>query len=99
MQPSAALPEQHVSRVRWFLVAWIFVLSAVSYLDRVNISIAGSSLAAEFRLNTVQLGTVFMAFLVGYAFFRSIGASLADDYGARRTLSACLLLCPSFAQL
>ncbi len=33
------------SHVRWFLVFWLFVLSAVSYLDRVNISIAGGSIA------------------------------------------------------
>jgi len=85
------LAEQRVSRIRWFLVAWIFVLSAVSYLDRVNISIAGSSLAAEFRLNTVQLGTVFMAFLVGYALFQTIGGWLADRYGPRRTLTAGVL--------
>ena len=31
------------SHVRWFLVSWLFVLSAVAFLDRVNISIAGSA--------------------------------------------------------
>jgi len=25
------------SHVRWFLIFWLFVLSAVAYLDRVNI--------------------------------------------------------------
>jgi len=71
-----------------FLVAWIFVLSAVSYLDRVNISIAGNSIAAEFGLNTVQLGTVFSAFLFGYALFQTAGGWLADRYGPRRVLTA-----------
>jgi len=85
------LAEQQVSRVRWFLVAWIFVLSAVSYLDRVNISIAGSSLAAEFRLNTVQLGSVFTAFLAGYALFQTVGGWLADRFGPRRILTAGVL--------
>ncbi len=85
------MPEQHTSRVRWFLVAWIFVLSAVSYLDRVNISIAGTSIAAEFRLTNVQLGTVFMAFLVGYAIFQTAGGWLADRYGPRRTLTVAVL--------
>jgi len=82
------MAEQTVSRVRWFLVGWIFVLSAVSYLDRVNISIAGSSIAAEFGLSTVQLGTVFSAFLFGYALFQTAGGWLADRFGPRRVLFA-----------
>jgi len=32
------------------LIFWLFVLSAVAYLDRVNISIAGTLLASEFHL-------------------------------------------------
>src|SRR5215472_3794022 len=64
--------------VRWFLVLWLFVLSAVSYLDRVNISVAGSSIAADFHLTDVQLGWVFSAFLWGYALFQTPGGWLAD---------------------
>ena len=37
-------------------IFWLFILSAVSYLDRVNISIAGSSIAASYHLSNVQLG-------------------------------------------
>ena len=46
------------SRVRWFLVLWLFILSAVAYLDRINLSIAGSSIATEFHLTNVQLGSL-----------------------------------------
>jgi MFS transporter, ACS family, glucarate transporter len=79
------------SRVRWLLVTWLFVLSAVAFLDRVNISIAGSSLAAEYHLSDVQLGSVFSAFLLGYAFFQSIAGWLADLWGPRRVLAAGVL--------
>ena len=51
------------SHVRWFLVFWLFVLSAVAFLDRVNISIAGSSIASEYHLSNVELGWVFSSFL------------------------------------
>ncbi len=57
--------ERHARDVRWFLVFWLFVLSAVSYLDRVNISIAGGSIAEAYHLSDVQLGKVFSAMLVG----------------------------------
>jgi len=76
------------SRVRWFLVFWLFVLSAVSYLDRVNISIAGGAVADSYHLTDVQLGRVFSAMLVGYALFQTVGGRLADRFGAHRVLTA-----------
>ncbi len=75
------------SRVRWFLVFWLFVLSAVSYLDRVNISIAGGTIAEAYGLSDVQLGKVFSAMLVGYALFQTVGGRLADRFGPRRVLA------------
>jgi ACS family glucarate transporter-like MFS transporter len=76
------------SHVRWFLVFWLFILSAVSYLDRVNISIAGGSIAEAYHLSDVQLGQVFSAMLVGYALFQTVGGRLADRFGPRRVLAA-----------
>jgi MFS transporter, ACS family, glucarate transporter len=73
---------QHIG-IRWFLILWIFVLSAVAFLDRVNISIAGSAIAAEFHLSNVQLGYVFSSFLVGYAIFQTPAGRLADWLGSR----------------
>jgi ACS family glucarate transporter-like MFS transporter len=75
------------TRVRWFLVFWLFVLSAVSYLDRVNISIAGGAIVDAYHLTDVQLGKVFSALVLGYALFQTIGGQLADRYGARRVLT------------
>ena len=76
------------SHVRWFLVFWLFILSAVAYLDRVNISIAGISIAAAYHLTNPQLGRVFSAFLAGYALFQTPGGWLADRLGPRRVLAA-----------
>ena len=85
------MAERAESRVRWFLVFGLFILSAVAYLDRVNISIAGSSIAAEYHLSHVQLGWIFSAFLVGYALFQTPGGWLADRLGPRRVLTAGVL--------
>jgi ACS family glucarate transporter-like MFS transporter len=79
------------SRVRWFLVFWLFVLSAVSYLDRVNISIAGGSIVDAYHLTDVQLGKVFSALVAGYALFQTAGGQLADRFGPRRVLTAGVL--------
>src|ERR1700694_964920 len=83
---------EHVeSRVRWFLVFGLFILSAVAYLDRVNLPIAGTSIAAEYHLSNIQLGWIFSAFLRGYALFQTPGGWLADRFGPRRVLTAGVL--------
>ncbi len=79
------------TRMRWFLIFWLFVLSAVSYLDRVNISIAGGSIVDAYHLTDVQLGKVFSALVAGYALFQTIGGHLADRFGPRRVLTAGVL--------
>jgi ACS family glucarate transporter-like MFS transporter len=94
--------------MRSVLVLWMFVLSSIAYVDRVNISIAGQAIAKEFHLNTVQLGWVFSAFVLGYALFQAPAGRVADRIGARWALalgvlwwgiltSAITLLSPHFA--
>jgi MFS transporter, ACS family, glucarate transporter len=82
------MTDSRTSHVRWFLIFWLFVLSAVAFLDRVNISIAGSSIASEYHLTNVELGWVFSSFLAGYALFQTLGGRLADRFGPRRVLAA-----------
>jgi len=76
------------THVRWLLVFWMFILSSVAFLDRVNVSIAGSSIAEAYHFNNIQLGRIFSAFLVGYAVFQTVGGRLADRFGPRRVLAA-----------
>jgi ACS family glucarate transporter-like MFS transporter len=75
------------SRMRWVLVFWVAAMGAISYIDRVNLSIAGPSIAEEFHLDNTQLGVVFGAFAIGYAISQVGGGWLADRLGPRRTLT------------
>ena len=84
-------PFARTSHVRWFLVLWVFVLSAVAYLDRVNISIAGGQIAQEFGIHNVRLGLVFSSFLWGYGLCQTLAGWLADRYGPRRMLTVGVL--------
>jgi ACS family glucarate transporter-like MFS transporter len=86
-------------RLRWTLVFWLFVLSAVAYLDRVNVSIAARSIQEEYRLSNIQLGWVFSAFVAGYALFQTPGGRLADRFGPRRVISVGVLWWSVFTAL
>ena len=74
-------------RARWVLIAWLFVLSAIGYLNRVNMSVSGSAIIKEFHLSAIQLGWVFSAFTLGYALFQAPTGRLADRFGPRRVLA------------
>ena len=77
----AALP------IRYVLVLWLGVLSAVAYLDRTNVSIAGIEICKEFAISKIRLGWIASAFLVGYAGFQIPAGLLARRLGPRRTLA------------
>ena len=78
------------TNIRWLLIGWTFLISAIAYLDRVNISIAGKSIAKEYGLTDIQLGYVFSAFVLGYALFQAPCGRLADRFGPRWTLALAI---------
>jgi MFS transporter, ACS family, glucarate transporter len=74
--------------IRSLLVFWLFLLSAIAFLDRTNISIAGAAIRDELRTDNIHLGWVFSSFLLGYAAFQVMGGWLACRFGPRRILAA-----------
>lgn len=88
-----------VGHTRWVVIACTFLIASVSYLDRNNISIAASSLQREFGLTNVQLGTVFSAFIMGYAFTQPIAGRIADRFGAARVIGLAIMWWSVFTAL
>lgn len=82
-----AVPNERRTHVRFLLCFWLFVLSAISYLDRTNIVIAGPQLMQQFGLDNQRLGWISSAFLIGYASFQFPAGVLAVRFGPRRVLT------------
>ncbi|HXN05538.1 MAG TPA: MFS transporter, partial [Nitrospiria bacterium] len=83
--------EGQKSGIRWVILGLLFLISLVTYIDRVNISVAGVEIMPALGLTKVQLGSVFSAFVFGYALFQIPGGWLGDRWGSRRTLTLALL--------
>ncbi len=79
------------SRMRLVLIFLLFVISAIAFLDRTNISVAGVAMRQEYAIDQVELGWVFSAFLVGYALFQVPAGWLAARFGPRIVLTGALL--------
>jgi len=75
------------TKIRWIMVALLLAISTVTFIDRVNISIAGKGLMSEYNLDSVTMGTIFSAFVLGYALFQIPGGWFGDKYGPRRLLT------------
>ena len=82
--------------VRAWLVFFLFVLSAIAFLDRTNVSIAGPQISREFSLGNVRLGWVISAFLVGYAASQVLAGWIAVRLGPRRALSLAVFWWAAF---
>lgn len=82
--------------IRAGLVFWVFLLSAVAYLDRINLSIAGPDISREFGLSNVRLGWVMSAFLIGYAASQVPAGWVAVRLGPRRALTLGVVLWGAF---
>jgi ACS family glucarate transporter-like MFS transporter len=78
---------ESITRTRWGLVLLLAATATAAYLCRVNISVAGALVMAEYGLTQTQMGWVFSAFLAAYTIFMLPGGLLADSQGAKRTLS------------
>lgn len=92
-------PKTKGVAIRYRLVFLLFLLTAVAYLDRTNISIAGVSIRSQFKIDNTELGWLISAFLIGYATFQIPAGLLARRLGARRALATAVLLWALFSAL
>ena len=74
-------------KLRWYLVLIILLAAVTNYLDRANLSIANSTIAAEFNLSSFQMGLLLSAFLWPYALANLPAGYLVDKYGPKKMFS------------
>lgn len=79
------------TKVRYWMLALVFVNVVINYLDRTNLAVAAPELSKELELSNEQLGYVFSAFGWSYAALQIPGGLLADKYGPRFLYAACLI--------
>lgn len=84
---------------RHLVVAAVFVLSFITYIDRAAISTAKGPMAAELSLNSQAMGAVFGAFALGYAIAQIPAGWFADRCGPRIALAALVALWSLFTAL
>jgi len=84
---------------RYLVIASLFVLSLITYIDRAAISSSKGVMAADLSLSDQAMGAVFSAFALGYAIAQIPSGWFADRFGPRLALSAVVTVWSLFTAL
>ncbi|RRB02916.1 MFS transporter [Larkinella rosea] len=79
------------TRVRYGMLALVFVNVVINYLDRTNLAVAASNLSKDLDLSPVSMGYIFSAFGWSYAVLQIPGGLVADRFGPRILYAFCLI--------
>ncbi|MEO8855008.1 MAG: MFS transporter [Ginsengibacter sp.] len=71
------------TKVRYYMLALIFVNVVINYMDRSNISVAISAIGKEFKFSTIETGLILSAFGWTYVAFQIPGGMMIDKFGPR----------------
>ena len=73
------------------ILTMLVLLGVVTFLDRINISVAGSSIMHDLNLSAAEWGWVQSAFILSYGLMQIPMGALGDRYGHRKILSMIVL--------
>ena len=73
------------------ILLMLVILGVVTFLDRINISVAGSAIMQDLNLSPKQWGWVQSAFILSYGLMQIPMGALGDRFGHRKILAAIVL--------
>jgi ACS family glucarate transporter-like MFS transporter len=97
--PQPASAEEHATLVRRRVLGMLFLLSIITYLDRVCINSAAVHIQRDLGLTDFQLGMVFSAFNLAYGIFEIPSGWLGDRFGPRKMLTRIVIWWSAFTAL
>lgn len=88
-----------LARNNYFILLLLFIGWNISYLDRMVIGVALTSIGTDLQLEESSLGIVLSSFFAGYALMQIPGGWLADKYGSKRVMIVALVMWSVFTAL
>ncbi len=96
---SADVAGTKVGRVRFTIVAMLFVITVINYADRATMSVAKPGISQEFGLNAAQMGWILSAFGWSYVACQIPGGWLLDRFGSKMVYFASIFFWSLFTLL
>ncbi|MET7844478.1 MFS transporter [Streptomyces sp. NPDC005356] len=92
VRPAGSSPSLGRSRVRFMIVALLFVLSTLNNADRAILSITGTEVQGDIGISDITLGYLFSAFSWAYMLAQLPGGWIVDKWGARKVYAGSIFL-------
>ncbi len=86
-------------RYRNRVLGMLFLLSIITYMDRVCIGLAGKRIQEDLHLSANQLGWILGIFALSYAIFEIPSGSMGDRIGPRKVLTRIVVWWSAFTTL
>ncbi|MCG7336848.1 MFS transporter [Sporosarcina sp. ACRSM] len=88
---SQSLPKKKKWKVRYSVLAVLWLAWLFSFLDRMVITIALPFIGEDLALDATAQGLLLSIFFAGYALFQIPGGMLSDKFGFRRVVSIAII--------
>lgn len=85
-----------MTKYRWWVMAFIFVIYTVANADRANIGFALPYIRKEFAMSNTEAGAIISLFFIGYSVGQIPSGFLVGKLGVRRMFSAGMFLTSVF---
>ena len=96
---NAASSAPSLQRARAKVMGLLILLCAITYLDRICISVAGPRMQDDLHIDPVRWGWVTGVFALAYCLFELPTGALGDRIGPRRVLTRIVLWWSAFTML
>ena len=93
------MTDNKPTRIRYLIVAMLFIASCFSYGDRVALSVAGTAMQKQLGLDPVKLGFLLSGFSWAYVLGQLPSGGLLDRFGSKRVYGISILCWTIFAFL
>lgn len=80
------IKSNNTSKYAWLVVALLWIVAFLNYLDRILITSMRDPIVADFSLNDAQFGLLTAVFLWSYGIFSPFGGFIADKYSRKKTI-------------
>lgn len=85
-----------ITKYRWWVMAFIFVIYTIANADRANIGFALPYIRKEFAMSNTEAGAIISLFFIGYSVGQIPSGFLVGKLGVRRMFSAGMFLTSVF---
>lgn len=78
-------------RIRWWIVALLFLSTVINYMDRQNLSILARTIQNDLHISDIQYANVVQAFLLAYTLSYLLAGRVTDWLGTRASMAVFII--------